>query len=154
MKKEKIVLLIIFLLGIILVAVAGSLFSNMGMAWFEELQKPTEWVPSITFAIVWAFVYVLFAIYTFFAIRNDWLDNDSVVLLIINGVLNVLWCFVFFSLQSLLGGLIVILLNLVAGYMLFAHLWKKSRTFGFVLTVYPLWLSLATCLNLAVWILN
>lgn len=155
MKKDKIVNLIVLWIGIIVVAVLGAVFTSMGMAWFDGLQKPAEWVPQMTFGIVWTVIYVAFAIYVFVAIRRNWMDKDTIILLGLNGLLNVIWCVVFFSVQSLLGGLVTILFNMVLAFMLFAHIAKKGgRTVSLILTIYPLWLALATCLNLAVWILN
>ena len=146
---------IIFSIGaVVLVAVLGSVFVNLGMDWFDSLIKPSEWVPNIIIPIIWTIIYVAFAIYLYFAIKNDRLDRELIVLLIVNGILNVLWCLVFFTLNSLLWGLIVIVLNLIAGSVLLTIMHKRDMFFSYVLTIYPLWLSIATCLNLACWILN
>ena len=74
--------------------------------------------------------------------------------MIINGALNVLWCLVFFTLKQLLLGDIVIILNLIAGFLLIADIFKTKKLYGYILIIYPIWLSIATTLNLALWILN
>ena len=145
---------IISILSVVLVAVLGWAFVDSGMDWFDGLIKPSEWVPNIIIPIVWTIIYVAFAIYLYFAIKNERLDRELIILLIVNGVLNVLWCLVFFALNSLLWGLIVIILNLIVGAVMLILMHKKDMFFSYVLTIYPLWLSIATCLNLACWILN
>ncbi len=148
-------LTIIFSIGaVVLVAVLGSIFVNLGMDWFDGLTKPSEWVPNIVIPIVWTVIYISFAIYLYFAIKNETLDRELVWLLIVNGILNVVWCLVFFALNSLLWGLIVIVLNLIVGAVMITIMHKRDMFFSYVLTIYPLWLSIATCLNLACWILN
>lgn len=154
MKKENIIKYGIPVLSVVLVALLGSVFVDMGMDWFDGLNKPTEWVPNIVIPIMWSFIYSVSIFYLIHLVRKE-KDNKRVIwLLIINGFLNVLWCFVFFTLNSLLGGLIVIIINLIASMLLLKEICKTSELFSYILTVYPLWLSIATCLNLASWILN
>ena len=103
---------------------------------------------------MWSFIYSVSIFYLIHLVRKE-KDNKRVIwLLIINGFLNVLWCLVFFTLNSLLGGLIVIIINLIASMLLLKEICKTSELFSYILTVYPLWLSIATCLNFASWILN
>lgn len=154
MKKENIIKYGIPVLSVVLVALLGSVFVDMGMDWFDGLNKPTEWVPNIVIPIMWSFIYLVSIFYLIHLVRKE-KDNKRVIwLLIINGFLNVLWCLVFFTLNSLLGGLIVIIINLIASMLLLKEICKTSELFSYILTVYPLWLSIATCLNLASWILN
>lgn len=154
MKKENIVKYGIPVLSVVLVALLGSIFVEMGMDWFDGLNKPTEWIPNIVIPIMWTFIYSVSIFYLIHLVRKE-RDNKRVIwLLIINGFLNVLWCFVFFTLNSLLGGQIVIILNLIASVLLLKEICKTSELYSYILTVYPLWLSIATCLNLASWILN
>lgn len=154
MMKNKNLNIILSIGAVVLVAVLGSIFVNMGMDWFDTLVKPSEWVPNIVIPIMWTIIYVAFAIYLYFAIKNDTLDREMIILLIVNGLLNVIWCFLFFTVNSLLWGLIAIVLNLIVGAVMITLMHKRDMFFSYVLTIYPLWLSIATCLNLACWILN
>lgn len=139
---------------IIAVAVLGSVFVNLGMDWFNTLNKPTEWVPNIVIPIVWTVIYVSFAVVNFIWLKNEDIPKSTVVLMLINAVLNVLWCLLFFTLNQLLLGNIVIVLNLIAGFVLIIDILKYKKLFGYILCIYPIWLSIATTLNLALWILN
>ena len=154
MEKSQIKKIIISFVVIILVAGLGSVFVQLGMDWFNTLQKPTQWVPNFVIPIVWSVVYIAFAVINFFWFKNDDIPTSTIILMIINGVLNVLWCLTFFTLKLLFLGNIVILVNLIAGFALIVDIIKENKLFGYILSIYPIWLSIATTLNLALWILN
>ena len=142
------------LVGVILVAGLGSLFVNLGMEWFNALTKPSQWIPNIVIPIVWTIIYVLASIILVLRINREE-DNRAInALFIINGILNVLWCLFFFTLKLTFIGNIVIILNLVLAYLLVIHLFKERKLYGYLLSIYPLWVSIATTLNTALWILN
>ena len=154
MKKENIIGYVLSVLSVVVVATLGWLLVDLGMDWFDGLRKPSEWVPNIVIPLMWTFIYSVSILYLIHLVRKE-KDNKRVIsLLVVNGVLNVLWCLIFFALNSLLGGVIVIVLNLIASILLLREICKTSELFSYILTVYPLWLSIATCLNLAAWILN
>ena len=152
MKTSKKVLYSI--LPIIIVAVIGSIFVNIGLDWFDILIKPREWIPNWIIPIVWTAIYTITAVGLYRILAREKLEKETMILFIINGILNVLWCLIFFTLEQKLLGLIVIIINLIASILLLINLNKNYKTFYYWLLVYPTWLSVATTLNLAVWILN
>lgn len=156
MKKEtlNIIYSIISIFGIILVAVLGSVFVNLGMDWFNTLNKPTQWIPNIIIPIVWSIIYITFGIILFFWIRKTNIPKNVVLWLIINGILNILWCLTFFTLQLTFVGNIIIILNLISGIILINLINKTQTTYSIFTSIYPVWLSIATSLNTALWILN
>lgn len=154
MKKENIIKYGTPILGVILVALLGTIFTNMGMSWFKTLQRPTEWIKNFIIPIVWTIIYSLFTIFLLYLVKKEKFNKCLFILLLINGVLNVLWCLVYFAINTLLGGLIFIILNLIASIYLLKEVKKVSHAWWYILCVYPIWLSIATCLNLATWILN
>jgi len=154
MKKERLLDYSIPVLGTILVASLGGVFVKKGMSWYEKLVKPTEWIPTPVIPIMWTIIYTVFIFYTIHLVRKEKGNKRIISLLIINGVLNVLWCLVFFTLNSLFMGLVIIILNLIASMLLLKEICKTSEVYSYILTVYPAWLSVATSLNLACWILN
>ena len=129
------------------------MFVNLGMDWFNSLIKPTKWIPHFVIPIVWTVIYLLACIYLVILIKNDNLDKKNIILFIVNGILNVLWCLIFFTLKQTFLGLIIIVINLVLGFMLYNYQ-NKDNILAKLLLIYPLWLSIATCLNLCMWILN
>ncbi|MBR6778681.1 MAG: tryptophan-rich sensory protein [Clostridia bacterium] len=154
LNKDKITKIIWSSIFILLVAVLGSVFVNLGMDWFNSLQKPSQWIPNIVIPIVWTIIYTTFGIINFLWIKKSEIPKNVVVLMIVNGVLNVLWCLVFFTLKLTFIGNIVIILNLIAGIVLWLNIFKTEKLYAYILSIYPLWLSIATTLNLALWILN
>lgn len=142
-------------LGVILVAVLGSIFSNLGMEWYNTLTMPSEWPPKFLFPVVWSTVYILAIITLCMVVRaNCYNDKKIITLGIINGVLNVLWCLVFFALKQLFLGNVIIIFNVIAAFYFITELRRCGNLYFFLMLIYPLWVSLATSLNLAVWILN
>ena len=154
MEKTQIKKIIISFVVIILVAVLGGIFVKLGMDWYDGLEKPSQWIPNIVIPIVWTVVYIAFAVINFIWLKRDDIPIYTVKLMLVNGVLNVLWCLNFFTLKLLLIGNIVILLNLIAGFVLIINIFKYKKLYGYILSVYPIWIIIATTLNLALWILN
>ena len=139
-------------IGIVLVSVVGSLFTNSGMDWFKMLNKPSEWIPSFVIPVMWTIIYLL---YWIFMISNDYYLYPMITnLLVFNGFLNVVWCFIYFVINSLLGGVVVIIFNLIASIFLVIEIKKVYKVWGSILFIYPLWLSIATILNVTTFILN
>ena len=144
----------ITLTSIIAVAGFGTLFTQLGMGWFESLQKPTEWIPSWIIPIVWTVIYGMFAYVLIKWQGRRPLTKENIILLIVNGVLNVLWCLVFFTLNQLFLGVVVIVINALFAIRLYLEICKEDAMNGFLVSIYPIWLCIATTLNLALWILN
>ena len=153
-SKEKTKSYIIIISTILLVAILGSVFVNLGTEWFSSLKRPSQFVPDFIIPIVWTIIYALFAIVLCVWASKENLTTKTKVLLIINAVLNVLWCLIFFTFNQTLGGLIFIVLLLISAYILIIDINKQKQIYSFILALYPVWVSIATCLNLALWILN
>ena len=139
---------------IVIVAVLGSVFVNFGMDWFNELIKPSQWIPNWVIPVVWTVIYLTFAVVLLIWSGKDEIPTDTKILLIANGILNILWCLVFFTLKLTFIGNIVIILNLIAGIVLWINIFLQKKNYAYWLSIYPIWLSVATTLNLAMWILN
>lgn len=150
MKKN----IIIIVASIVGVAVLGTIFAQLGMKWFDGLIKPTEWIPSFIIPIVWTVIYLLFAYVLIKWQSREAISKENIILLIINGVLNVLWCLVFFTLNQLFLGNVVILINLLFGIRLYLEICKSDAMNGLIISLYPIWLTIASTLNIALWILN
>lgn len=146
--------ILISIVAIILVAGLGTLFTQLGMKWFDPLNLPSQWIPAFIFPIVWSVVYLSFGIILFLWQQNERLNTTTTLLLVINGVLNVLWCLVFFTLNLTFLGNVVIVINTIFAYVLTVNIFQQKKLYGLILSIYPIWLSLATTLNLAIWILN
>lgn len=146
--------ILITLVAVFLVAGLGSLFVNMGLEWLEGLNKPSEWIPNFVIPIVWSIIYLSFAIIFSILLKQKLVSKKLIILSIVNGILNILWCLVFFTLNQLLLGNILIILNAFFGVLLLIEMIKTSKLYVNLLWIYPIWLFVATTLNLSLWILN
>jgi len=153
-NNNQVVKIIISSVFILVVAVLGSIFVNLGMDWFNQLLKPTQWIPNFVIPVVWTIIYLAFAIINFLWIRKGGIPKKVVDLMIVNGVLNVVWCLVFFTLQQLFLGNVIIIINAIFALRLIFEIAKEDAMYGLILSIYPIWLCIATSLNTALWILN
>ena len=154
MKTNNLSKIILIIISIAIVAVLGSVFVNLGMDWFNSLVTPSQWIPNIVIPIVWSVIYITFAIVLSIWISQHPIPKGIIANLIINGILNILWCLVFFTLHLTFVGKIVIIFNLIASIILFIQIFNFRKVYAYFISIYPVWLCLATTLNLALWILN
>jgi benzodiazapine receptor len=78
----------------------------------------------------------------------------ALVVFLVQLVLNALWSVVFFGLKSPLWGVVVILALWVAILLTIIRFFKLSTAAGALLLPYILWVSFASALNIAIWVLN
>jgi translocator protein len=128
----------------------GSLFIDSESEWFINLKKPEYYPPDWTFAIVWIFLYILIA----FAVYNVWAkgwksrrSKFALSLFLVQLVLNALWPIVFFGLQSILGGFILLIVLLAVVVITTVSFYPISRTGFWLMIPYLLWIIFATHLN-------
>ena len=153
-NKQKIISYVVVIVSILMVAVLGSVFVNLGMDWFSTLETPTKFVPSFIIPIVWTIIYLVFAIVLCNWVGKENLPKSTLILLIINGVLNILWCLFFFTFNNTLLGVISIVLLLISAWLLIVDIYSNKPNYALFTLIYPVWASIATTLNLALWILN
>ena len=152
--KSKIISYVIILISISVIAGIGSLFVNLGMDWYMTLDKPSQFVPNFLIPIVWTVIYVVFAAVLCFMVGNVNYNTKTIILLTISGVLNVVWCLLFFALNLTFWGVISIILLLMSSYLVILDLLKYNKVYIYFTIIYPVWVSIATILNLSLWILN
>jgi len=143
-----------------LVGASGSIFTTMGLeTWYPTLTRPALAPPNWVFAPVWTTLFALMGIAVWLVWRGA-LGGDVAagrVALAIFGVhflINIAWSAVYFGLQSLAGGLVVIgvlWLAIVATMWAFA---RVDRRAALLLVPYLAWVSFAGYLNYAFWALN
>jgi len=161
MQKERlnsILRLLICLFGCQLAGVIGSLATMPAIpTWYAALQKPFFTPPNWLFAPAWTTLYLLMGVAAFLVWRRGWTESRvkmALSIFIIQLVLNTLWSFAFFGLESPLYGLVVIAALLVLIVLTMVSFFRVSAAAGWLLLPYLLWVSFATALNTAVLILN
>lgn len=155
MKYTK---LIIALILCYFVAFAGSTVTTPAIdTWYASLNKPFFNPPNWVFGPVWTVLYGLMGV-AMYLVWNKGLkgkkERFAMKVFFAQLFANFMWSFVFFGLESPVGGLVVILL-LWAGIFYTIRLFKKiDKTAAYLLVPYLLWVSFATLLNLFIVILN
>ena len=149
------------IVSILIVFIAGGIGTVATLSqiptWYAALAKPTWAPPNWLFGPVWTTLYVLIGIALFLVWREGLENNDVKVALGVFGVqliLNVLWSVVFFGLNSLLGGFIIIIILWITILTNIIVFYRVSKPAGLLLVPYIIWVSIASYLNYSVYILN
>lgn len=158
MKLNTIFKLIIAVLVSESAGIVGSLFTTQSIStWYTTLAKPALNPPAWVFAPVWTTLYFLMGIAAFLVWQKGLKKKEvKTALLIFLGqlILNGLWTIIFFGLHRTFFALIDIILlwcAILASIITFS---KLSRPAAYLLVPYLLWVTFATYLNAALWILN
>ena len=153
-NKSKIISYVLICAIILVTAVLGSVFVNLGQEWFKGLTRPSEFPPDELIPIMWSLIYIIFTIVLLRWVSKTEFSGLTIFLLIANAVFNILWCLLFFTLNSTIWGLVSIVILQILSWMLFVNISKYNKVYAIITSIYPFWLTFATCLNMAIWILN
>jgi benzodiazapine receptor len=136
----------------------GAIFTTPAIpTWYASLNKPAFNPPNWIFFPVWTTLYTLMGIAAFLVWRKGLHERRVRVALAIFAVqlvLNTAWSIIFFGQQALFAALIVIVVLWLAILINIVAFWRISRVAGALLIPYILWVSFASVLNYAVWMLN
>lgn len=141
--------------GWTLVAVAGGLLTRLG-EWYFSLRKPSWQPPDWLFGPAWTVIFLLIAISSVMA-WNAAAAADRpalLALLIANGILNIAWSGLFFTLRRPDWALYEVVLLWLSILALVVWIWPLSQTASLLLLPYLAWVSFASMLNLAIVRLN
>ena len=138
-------------------AVLGSLFtvSSIG-SWYTTLAKPWFTPPDWLFGPVWTVLYLLMGI----SLYRIWMHPGApdirlpVAVFGVQLALNALWSFLFFGLQSPRYGLLGIIPLWIAILATIGIFYPVDRKAAYLLVPYILWVTIASALNYAVYVLN
>lgn len=124
--------------------------------WYAALEKPFFNPPNWLFGPVWTLLYILIGIslYLIWTQKSIQSKKTAYITFTIQIVLNALWSVVFFGLHQVWPGFIIIILLLTSVLAMIVLFRRFSHTASFILIPYAAWVTFATCLNLAIAILN
>ena len=141
-----------------LVGFIGSIFTTPKIGgWYAGINKPSFNPPNWLFGPVWTALYAMMAIALYLVWRKGLAAKGvkiALAVFIVQLVLNALWSFAFFGAESPLAGLVVIVAlwaMIAASIAAFAPI---SRAAAVLLVPYILWVTFATSLNAAIYLLN
>jgi tryptophan-rich sensory protein len=135
----------------------GGALTRPNLEWYATLERPGFAPPNSIFPIVWPILYVLMAVSAWLVWRAPGSEDDrrqAIIWFFIQLGIGVLWSFAFFWLHSPALGLGVILLFLVSIAITIVRFDRLSRIAAALLVPLLLWVSFATALNVAFFLLN
>ena len=133
-----------------LIAWLGSLSSSYSdWSWYESLNKPPFNPPNYLFGIVWPVLYILMAIVSYLNAHKIF------ILYIMQIIMNGLWSWLFFVLQSTEFAFLNIVLLIFLNVLILKQI-RQDKAWVSVLLYSPylIWICFASVLNLAIIILN
>lgn len=136
---------------------SGLIGSAAMNSWFDNLQKPSWNPPAYLFAPVWTLLYALMGIAFWLIWKNATPEankRNAYVAFALQLFLNFWWSIIFFRFQSPFFAFIEILLLLFMIILTIFYFSKISKTAGWLLVPYVLWVSFASFLNYTLWSLN
>jgi len=136
-----------------LAGIIGSVFTaNSIPTWYFALNKPLFSPPNWLFGPVWITLYLFIGIsgYLIYKSKNKFLLKIFWIQLF----LNFLWTPIFFGMRNLELALLEIILLWISIFYLIIKTQKKIRVASYLLIPYLLWVTFASCLNLAIALLN
>lgn len=152
--------LLVAIMACELVGASGSVFTTMGLeSWYPSLTQPDLAPPNWVFAPVWTTLFALMGLAVWLVWRRAHRGRAqearvALGMFGIHFVINIAWSAVYFGLQSLLGGLVVIALLWVAILATIGLFDRVDRRAALLLVPYLVWVSFAAYLNYAFWALN
>ena len=124
--------------------------------WYQTLIKPPFTPPTTYFPIAWGILYSLMTI-AFFLVLSKPHSNEKYIavnLFLFQLILNFTWSYVFFEMQSIILGLIDVIILLILLCFTIFYFFKISKFAGYLMIPYLLQVILAVYLNLGFAILN
>lgn len=138
--------------------IVGSLFTISAIpTWYATLNKPIFNPPNWIFAPVWTILYLMMGISLYLVWTKRIKTKGVKSALSVFGLqlaLNASWSIVFFTGQSIFGGLTIIVLLWFLILITILKFFKISQTAALLLVPYLLWVSFATVLNFYIFKLN
>lgn len=121
--------------------------------WYVNLAKPSWTPPNWLFPVAWTILYIASAVA---ATRVAILDGTAHAMgfWACQIALNTLWTPVFFGLERIKSGMLVLVLLWLAVAGSMVTFFAADALAGWLMVPYLVWVTIAGALNLAVWRLN
>ena len=157
MGKSNIFKLVICLVLTIGLGGAGGFFTVKEIAsWYVTLHKPNFNPPNYLFGPAWSVLYVLMGIslYIIWKQPPSAQRKQAITIFLIQFTLNIIWSFIFFNQHQILWALADIIAMWLLILLTIFSFAKLNKTAAWLLVPYISWVSFATLLNAAIWMLN
>jgi len=121
---------------------------------FDSINKPPLTPPRIVFPIAWTILYLLMGIASYLASSDFKQNKKGFIFYIAQLVFNFFWSIIFFNYKQYLFAYIWIILLWALIVLTFVYFYKENKVAGILLIPYILWVTFASYLNLAIYLLN
>ncbi|RYY65496.1 MAG: tryptophan-rich sensory protein [Chitinophagaceae bacterium] len=123
--------------------------------WFQTVEKPSWNPPNWIFGPMWTTLYILMGI----AAALIWHSNDerkkaALTLFVLQFIFNLAWSFIFFNQHAIGWAFAEILVMWVFILATIISFYKIKPIAAYLMIPYLLWVTFASCLNGAIWMLN
>ena len=145
------------LAGVVMTSVLGSIITmrSIESGWLASLVQPSFMPPNAVFGIVWTALYAtMFISYLFVRSSTKPRRSELQGVFYTNLMVNLCWSIVFFGMQNIVGGLIVILAYLAVCIGTSIFFAQASKRAGWLLFPLIAWVTFASVLNYAFFKLN
>jgi translocator protein len=158
MDLNGVIKLVISILASLAAGGIGSLFTFKAIpTWYAGLKTPPYTPPKWAFGPVWTILYILMGISVFLIWRSGLATSGALLtftLFWIQLVFNAMWSIIFFGMKSKGGGVITIIILWLLILATVITSFRVSGWAGVLLIPYTIWVSIASYLNIGVWLLN
>jgi benzodiazapine receptor len=158
MELNNVIKLVVSILASFAAGGIGSLFTFKAIpTWYAGLKKPRYTPPNRVFGPIWTTLYILMGISVFLVWQKGLAANGvmlAFILFWIQLAFNAFWSIIFFGMKSKGGGIIVIIALWLLILATIITSFRVSGWAGALLIPYIVWVSIASYLNIGVWLLN
>jgi len=138
--------------------VMGAQFTAISVAtWYTTLEKPWFTPPGSIISAVWIILFALMSLSLFLVWQKGISSSNTKIALGLFGfqlLVNILWSYAFFGLQSPLAAFVVIVFLWLLILQCTFRFWYIRKGAALLLVPYILWVSFAAFLNYTIWRLN
>lgn len=134
---------------ILLIGFSAGQLGGPNTPWFAGLVKPAIYPPPAAFGIVWSILFVMIGL-ALALVASAWGAHGRGAALIAFGVHFVIsqsWTAVFFGMQNMTAGLMVLGVSIASLLVALALIWRVRRAAVWLLVPYLAWLCFASALN-------
>ena len=154
--KKWITIAFCLLLPLAIGFVAGRVTTENVRIWYPTLEKPAFNPPNYLFGPVWTVLYLLMGISLYLIVRQpaSHKRTKALTMFSVQLILNFWWSILFFRFHLIGVALADIILLLIFIVLMIQSFFKVNNTAAHLQWPYLAWVSFATALNMAIWVLN
>lgn len=132
----------------------SALLTRGNMQIFSTLNKPPLSPPGWLFSIVWTLLYILMGIASYLVLISKKPNTNALTVYSIQLIFNFFWSIIFFNLNLYLFAFVWLILLWILILKTTILFYQISKSAGYLMIPYLLWVTFAGYLNLGIYLLN